>query len=360
MLTDLPDIYMIVTPEPSDSLITQRTAVIESLAVDGVFKEYFSDLVELVHVGLQSGASDRSDLSASVRVLIEAIQQQQPSFPNDPRERLLDLRVTAAAVILQYLTEPPEKQGYLSSVVSALILSTSQLRTTWPDARYGALVHRLRTTARTALNEEGLSLRSVRKYPTSDVKGADVNAVAAASTATLRSLTEAVSANMSLQREELQVLWWVFGRQSSELKSPYSELTSGDAAIASAVELSALMIKPPLPSAVDFLRSVLDGKPKLPLNLLINDASLHALKLMQSVGPVARSTILRNPSLLPLSWLATRLVDSEKSPWETEFEKKAQLAPSIERHTSEWAEQIFNECIACALIERDLAQTEGQ
>jgi hypothetical protein len=95
------------------------------------------------------------------------------------------------------------------------------------------------------------------------------------------------------------------------------------------------------------------------LTNLIAQASLKALSLLEPSNLKVKSLVRQRPSLLPLTWLAGRLIESDRSPWEAEFEKMTQLAPASEHPTSVWAEQFLAERVACALIERDWKEAEG-
>lgn len=357
MLPEIPDIYLIVTPEPSDAFISQRKEAIKLLATDDAMREHFPAWIEFVHFGLPIAAAETG--SSGVSAIVQAIQAQQPSFPTDPLERLLDLRVTAAVSLLQYLVEPPPDNGSLSCVVSAVVLATSKLRLSWKEARYGSLIHRLRTTAQSVLDEEAASMREHKKRPAPDVKGGDANTLAASINTALTALGRAVAANNKVDREELQILWWAFGRTSSRLQSAYADLSAGDAAIAAAADLANLMLLPPIPAASDLLRATVETKPRLSLTNLIAQASLKALSLLEPSNLKVKSLVRQRPSLLPLTWLAGRLIESDRSPWEAEFEKVTQLAPASEHPTSVWAEQFLAERVACALIERDWKEAEG-
>jgi hypothetical protein len=246
-----------VVPEPTDEFVRQRDAVMSALATDEMMRRHAYAWLELVCIGLQ--LENESATPDSIPELVRVIREQQPSFPSNPLERLLDLRVTGAAALIQYLKEPPENEGAHREVVAAIVIAATFQRRLASEPRYAAVVQRLRVAAQGFLDNQAVALRERRELPTFEVKGGDHDAVAAAATAALRKLSAIVSENMLVDREELQLLWWVFGRHSSSLRKPFTELVPGDAAFASAVEVGKSVLLPPMPATRDFLRVVNEG-----------------------------------------------------------------------------------------------------
>jgi hypothetical protein len=354
---NLADIYLTIASEPSDAFISQRRKVITSLATDDAIGTHFPSWVELIWLGV-SPASTGNQLAGTVAI-VRAIQDEQPSFPTDPVERALDLRVTAAAILDQYLSESHSSKRGHALVLSSVILATSTFRRFESEPRYGQVVQSLRSTAQSVLDGEAASIRKRNEVVTSDIEGTDVSTLKASMTEAISDLVETVTANMRADREELQILWWVFGRHSKLLRASYDDLGRGDAVFSSATELATLTLVPPLPAAGDFLRSVLKDKSTLTLGQLISQSSLLSLKLAEAPES-AKSIVRDHPTLLPLTWLAARLVDSDRSPWEAEFEKKTQIVPAVEKSTSAWAEQVFAERIVCSLIDNDWKAKESE
>jgi hypothetical protein len=351
MISRLADIYPIVTPDPTDTFILQREEAIKALATDEAIGAHLPEWIELVHLGVPTESAQK--VPPGVTAIIKTIQEQQPSFPNDPVEKALDLRVTAAAILDHYLSDAPEDEALFSRVAAALILSASRLRISWPEPRFASLVYELRKSAQAVLDKQAIVIRARGNLAFPAVGGTDISTLAASVNASLKALRDVTGANIRADREELQILWWTFGRNSTTLKAPYANLSPGDAAIAAATELAGLMLLPPTPAASDFLRTVLGGQPALSLSKLVGQVPLSTLRLLVPDNERCQEIARRQPGLLPMTWLAVRLVESDRSPWETEFEKKTQLSPSTERSTSDWAEQVFAEHTSRRLVETD-------
>lgn len=353
MLPELPDIYLIVSAQPEDSLVKQRAGAITTTATDEFISHHLLDLVELVFLGVQAQPS------AGTAELIKRIQGPQPSFPSDPRTREVDLRVTAGASLLTYLKEPPDNEGALCEVTAALLQAASGLRKTATEGKYGSLLDLLRNAAKMFLDARGAEVRERVPVPAASVKGSDVNSLAASAATAVRALGDVLEANMRIDREELQVLWWVFGKHSRSLGNPYCEASVGSACIASAVDLKSLMLTPPIPASSDFFRTVLDDRPSLTLGQLIADASVEMLKLLKTEDLVT-VLVQSHPSVTPLTWLAGRLIESEKSPWETEFEKRTRVSANDSQAAWFWASHLLAEQVAIDLIKRDLLTKDAQ
>jgi hypothetical protein len=341
--------YLVVTPEPTDEFVAQRERVITSLVTDDLMAANLVAWVELVWLGLLSAAGPGRE---GVNAIVEAIQKQQPSFPSDPKERELDLRVTAAAALDRRLDGQSDNDLESRLTLAALVSAVSHFNALPAEPRFDDVVQSLSLKAQALLDEEALVVRDRSDPLVPTVDGPDLETVVRSMNVSLKAIHKSIRERMSADREELQVLWWLFATHSKQLRAPYAALASGDAALAAATELADLMLMPPVPAASEFLATMLKDRPTLSLCDLISQTSLPALGLLK---PSTEITVVlqHHPALLPLTWLAARLVESDRSPWEAEFEKKTHLSPSISKPTFTWAEQVFRERVAAFLLGGD-------
>ena len=348
---ELSDAYLIITPELSDTIVSQRKQAVESLLEAEIIEIHFPAWVELVYWGMPAAGSE------GVAALIAAVRAEQVSFPTDPAARELDLRVTAAVVLSEYLRQSDPSGDDWSSAIAALVLAVSRLPPAPPEPRYLALTTQLRVTAQEILDSQALHRRNRNVATIPTVSGADVPALATSMNAALKRMDDKATASRRVDREELQTLWWVFGRHSQAFKQAYADLAVGDAVIAAPCELAQLMLMPPVPAAADFLRAAVDSREAMTLSALVRYTSMGALKLLAPSEDKVSSLLRRHPALMPLTWLAGRLVESERSPWETEFEKKMHVSPTVERPLHDWVEQVFVERVATSFLVEDREPT---
>lgn len=211
------------------------------------------------------------------------------------------------------------------------------------------LVHDLVTLARTSLDDAGIALRGRRPWPNKsrlDISGSDVAAVAKSAKSALDILIEAVTINAKADHEELDVLWWLYGARSVRTGERFESMALGDRALSAAIELSDRMLMPPIVTAEHLLGSLVSDQTELSLTELVGQTTTGTLgALIEKKGGVD-GVVEHHASLLPLSWLAARLVASDSSPgWQQEFERKTKLTANTSVTLGGWARQGFAECV---------------
>jgi hypothetical protein len=126
----------------------------------------------------------------------------------------------------------------------------------------------------------------------------------------------AVSSHLTIQDEELNVLWWLFGETSRDFQKPFRSFGRGPAAIIAASELADLLAFPPAPvSSESFLRQTLRSKDDTdppPTTTL-----LDALKGIDKDWKQARATAVLNSledfnSLCPLHLILMKTCEAKQ------------------------------------------------
>jgi hypothetical protein len=343
MLNRLSDFYRIVNLEPSDALITQRKEAIISFLEQLSNRELQYACADIAAFGL--GSQPNSKQQETARLMITAIQGPQPSFSSDVSANPLDLRVFAGVSIGEHISRHADMIP-ASLVISAL--ATCAL----PEERYLAeFVTALLSVAQDCVETKAKSLRERAAFELPAIQGADAPTLAKSVKGALGTLQGAVEQNLRADREELDILWWVFGGYSSKTGKQFSALDLSQRALASAAELADLVMAPPITGSQQFLNAVLKEDGLLNLRQLIDPCSTALLESI-TTRRISNSEILSShPALLPLSWLSCRKLDSGMSTgWEAEFELKTHVSVTDKRMASKWATQIFNECVATRLI----------
>ena len=345
MLNRLSDFYRIVNPEPSDALITQRREAIVSFLEQLSKRELQYACVDIAAFGL--GPSPSTAQAEAAKAIIAAIQVPQPSFSSDIGANVLDVRVFAGVALGEYLLAQTETEA----ITAALVISALGTRVP-PQERYLAeFVLALQQVAQGSIEAAG---RAGRERPELDMdafQGTDVPTITRSINDVLNKFKDAVDKNLRADREELQVLWWVFGGYSTRLGEQFESLDLPQRILASATELADLVIVPPMKASNQFLNAVLREDRPLTLRHLIEP--LTSVVLESVAGRRAQMSVVLsgNPALLPLSWLCCRRLESGMvTGWEGEFEQKTHISVSDERSASSWARQVFNECVVARLL----------
>lgn len=342
MLDRLSDFYRIVSPEPADQTITQRRASITDLQKALSDPKLQAGCAELAAFGL--GANPNGSQSAVAEQLVKAIQARHPAFPSELSAHPLDLRVCAGVALGEYI-----KKNEATSA-SALVVTALATRQPPEERHLATFLSALLSTARGKLETRARQSRQRPSLPKSAIVEAEPAAFAKTVSDAFEALRTSLEANLKADREELQVLWWVFGGASEILDQNYRLLEPPTRVLASALELSQLVVVPALSSCEHFLLKIIQDDASLGLQALVEDCPAEILERFEQADPVDH-VLKHHPALLPMTWLFTRQADSEMAPgWETEFERKTHLARNETRLASRWAAQLFNERIAARVL----------
>jgi hypothetical protein len=223
------------------------------------------------------------------------------------------------------------------------------------EVHLAKLVNDVIAVAERSLSLASKELRTRKEIPDVAIKGTDVPSLVREANTSINDLVQILRGNLRADREELDVLWWVFGGRSTQTGHRFDAMREGERALAAATELSDRMLMPPISAASHLLSSLVPDAPELSATQLVAQLSKDALSafLLQrdAVAPVLNA----HPALLPMTWLSARLLDSDLSPgWQHEFERKTQIKSDSARSPTRWAHQLFDELVArrlCVAVE---------
>lgn len=277
--------------------------------------------------------------------MVAAVQAHQPSFPGDIDANQLDLRLLATVVLGERLRVDPENLE--SQYLAALVRSATHLHPLPAEVHLSKLVNDLITVADQSLSRASKALRKRKDWPNLSIEGADVAALAESTNASLGELVRILASNMEADREEVEVLWWVFGARCSRTGDRFDAMPDGERALVAATELSERMLMPPIATSAHLLASLVPEAPSLSAAQLVPQLSKGALSAFLRRRKSASSVLNAHAALLPTTWLSARLIDSELSPgWEAEFEKKTHIRSDRALPLATWSRQFFAECVA--------------
>jgi len=344
MLSQLANHSRIVNPTPSDEYVKQRREVVDKLVGDEALSvEILEAFVEFAVFGVPSTRDECH--AVATEALIAAIQQSQPSFAADVDANQLDLRLVSAIVIGERLQRDPT--AATNAYIASLIISALFLQPLPQEIYVARLVQDLVKVARASLHDTSKGMRERRPWPNKfEITGADVAQVVKSANAAFDGLLEVVTSNSRADREELEILWWVFGGRSVRTGERFESMADGERAVVAAIELSDRMLMPPIPTAQHLLGSLVADEAPLSLATLVEQLRKETLSELVQKKSGVDSVLESHPLLMPLSWLATRLLASDLSPgWQPEFEKKTKLKANVPITLGQWTHQAFAECV---------------
>lgn len=269
---DIAKCVRIFEPEPDDDFVIKREAAIKDLRATFSKKRNISELM-----ALGSGACEifrespaiPDPLAAQVEA---AIKKQSASFVQDGRDLEISVCATAAVVQLVEVGAKARNSWSVSDVVAVALWSAGSFLPSCNAPKLEEFRVATVDAARNRILNTSLETRVRHDVPALGAFGGEEN--------TPESFTEAVAptidalrSNAALDREELDLLWWVLGGTSEIFGRPVQSLSQEARAVATGVELGALMRA--LPS---------QSHRNLPLRGLNDAAPLPLPKLLAALG----------------------------------------------------------------------------
>lgn len=356
MLSRVYEWYRIVSPQPSSDTVDKRTTSATDL-VNAMDEADDLDLVLGCAQGVVAGFdSGFSQTSPAVQAIVGAIKGRDSAFPQDLTENAIELRSLAAIAIGELLVrnkdDAPDPSAKLVAAVlqSGLHLrpaSKSRFVKQLLDELLGASQVRSAHAAQRSRQRSatiGQLVQNLPDAPTDPVAGMK------AMTAALKTTAKELTRQAAIDREELDILWWIFSGSSATTGAAFSEMPIGAAALACGAELGGMCLLPPSANLDAMVRKTLSsGRTKSPpdrtLEKIAGEWDIPLQQLLVSGDSAA--TAQNYPVLFPLTWLSDRLLSSQGAPgWAAEFEKKTGLSALASYSHTTIAEQALRERIA--------------
>ena len=316
---DIAKCVRIFEPEPNDDYVAKREAAIARLRTQFLKKRNISDLM-----GIGSGVCevfrDSPSLSdALVSQVATAIKRESASFVQDGRD--LEMGVCAAAAVVRSFNARSRTKNTLhASDVLAVAVWSALSFLPGSEARKLEEFRLLAVeAARNRILKTGLISRARDEVPAPGALGS----------AETVECVDALRNNAVMDREELDLLWWVLAGASEIFGQPLQSLSSVARAVTTGIEIGALMRRLPTQSHRNLVVRGLSEEDRLPLSDLLVALGEDRLVI---------AATFRNESLVDDAPLVFPLLGAIRSG------EGAGLSADVPRPLSEWA--------ARALLER--------
>ncbi|WP_457328585.1 GTPase-associated system all-helical protein GASH [Rhizobacter sp. P5_C2] len=238
-MTDLATYVRIFDPKPTDDLVSKW-----SLAVDDLGKYYLKMLtIDAILAGAEEAAAATADgaLPASLAVKVEEILcQHSPSFVRVGHE--LELQVCLMMGLRRHIRTASQAAASAprARLLAWALWSALSDQACLPEPRLedlrGALMAECESVVANGAEEARVRQR-VPDFANSISESADHAALIKAFRPGTTSTVNALRANAALDREELDLLWWVLSDWSDILKRRLSTAPAQAAAVASGMEI---------------------------------------------------------------------------------------------------------------------------
>ncbi len=364
MLTKAFEWCRIVNPQPSTQTVDHRIAAATTI-IDALDEEDDWDLMLGCTVGVVAGFdSNFTSDSPVVQTIVSAIRKHDSAFPQDLLENALELRACAGIALGELLirgseTAPPQDA---LSVASAL-RSGLGVRPPHDGKHLRRLLDELEVVASKVLTNGSRANR--RRISTFDTLFAKIKEQAPENLPTLwevavkplRSAIEEIVQQSAIDREEINILWWMFAGPSTSTGQSIAELPAGSAVLYCGAELGSRCLLPVLPNHESMVRRAYEFGRKsqaLTERSLEKIAAEWDIQVLHALLPDknARKFAQEHPALVPLSWLCSRLLDSRgATEWADEFGRLTGITASQVRTPAHWAVQAFRERVLYRMLE---------
>ena len=233
---DVARFVRIFEPDPSDDFVAKRTAAIRDLRTRLLRKKNDGALMSLASEVLGVFRDPPAVPQSYVAVIEASIKKQSESFVRDDRD--LEMSVCAMIAVVHAIEGGGKvSEGWAAADVLAMALwSGASFLPANPEPK----LEELRSQAIAAAKQRilGSSLATRNRHKVSDFgqfggETLDAEAFTAATAGTI----DALRYNAALDREELDILWWVLAATSTVLEKPLASLSPATCAIATGIEL---------------------------------------------------------------------------------------------------------------------------
>jgi len=353
----------LVHPKPTDAMVTTRQAIVGSVisAFDtDTDIESACDLVGASLTGLNAKITSDVEYAS---YLAETTREHRAAFPSDLAENAQDLQLTASIAVGELLARKPAEGRWQDPIVAlaALVVATPQLRTV-ADGRHLANIQKhllaessailVRRAKRVRIRPQFAADPFAEFSPPSEVAGfwKSFRPILQKTLQTLASASE-------IDREELEVLWWIYNGTSMTMSKPFSELSPYEAAFAASLELTDRAMCPAhasLKSVAHGLVTRVDKKTSTgkTLKAIVSECSNDLMAALVPKSSEVNPIVQHCPKLLPLTWVAMKVTDAGVAKgWESEFELRTGLRASLKLTPATIVEQIWAERTAQRLLQ---------
>ena len=277
-MSDIAKYIRIFKTDPDDDFVVKRAAALKAIVAKLSETDTFDGLMTLAQTVTDSVYNPESldgEISSDIE---QAIKAESPSFLAEGNE--LQIAVMAAVGVLEIISEaePTSDQASTADYLALAIWSGLSFNKTLSETKIEHLRQELISKSR------DLFLSSAEKS----------RKRLSASRFTIKILT----ANAALDREELDILWWVLGDWSNLAKARLSKLSECSASIIAAFEVASRLRRIPA-----------EAHRQLSMRYIKDDASFSLEEVIDGLGTEVNALcepyqddalVHNNPGILPL------------------------------------------------------------
>lgn len=342
---------------PTDEVVRKRQLACTDLLGKLEEAEDITPLAECV-AGVINGFDNGSTKgSEAVETIISCIRDHQPAFASDLSDNALELRACAMITLGELITRNDEEPSDIAVLTSLLLISSTGLRPTVQERHLKIALDELLKSARSAATRAAVLRRERVELDFEALNevtaGGDTASLLKSLRPALKQLLKQLDQQAAADREELQVLSWLYNNYAETVGKPIAGLDPFEAALCCGLEIADLVSVPPLEGARQMVADAASknrkrtGLKKITLAEVMGKLSHESKQGILPIDRIVRKLAQRYASLFPISWVCLRINDSgSPTGWEEEFRNKVGFAATESYSPEEIAGQVFSERIA--------------
>jgi hypothetical protein len=353
----------LVHPDPTDGMVAIRKAIVTSILSSFDSAKGVNEAIQIVSAAITGlNPSIQADV-AFAATLTEVTKKHHQAFPSSLNENALDLQLSASLAVGEVLTRKPSTGAWGGSIdlIAGLTISASQLQPTAAGIHLKAVQDTLVARANEHLSSQAIQARVRPEYDSEPFKEltapGDLPTFWNQLKLVLENVLESIATASSIDRDELEVLWWLYNDTSATFSKNLSDLTAFDVALASSLELVDRALCPAPASLKIIIHGLVaraNKKAKPPsktLKAIVGGWSPDIFATFSPQDDDVRAVAVACPKVLPLTWIASKITQSGViTGWEQEFEARTGLSASRKLAPEAIAEQVFAERTAQRLL----------
>lgn len=342
--------YRVVNAQPSSEVLDRRITAVNAMTKSLDATEDWNTLFDLAQ-GVVAGYETRYRTDSPIIIsLVEAVRGSESAFPQELGENALELRALSAIVLGELMNRNSPEHDQQATLIAWCVRSGLALR---PAARARYLNQLLTELGQLATDVISNAARARRRRGNPQLQRfekltepADIAGVWKTVSAMRSSLRE-MQAQSLMDREELNLAWWLLARHSTRAGKPLAELPGGAAAFCCAAEVAELVLMPPALAGEGVVRRALSESLRDDRQGTLEAVAADLTAAGLSASPVdssARSLWETYPALFPVTWKLDAN-DSAAAKSAKAYEEATGLKAPAARRLSTWAVQMFDETV---------------
>jgi hypothetical protein len=339
---------------PDDNMVATRTKAAADLTERLRNSKDYGLLVGSVCAAV-GGCERLGEQSSVVSTVLECVRAQQPAFPGALSENALHLRIVCCLGLGELLEHNDEEADRDELMAASLLLAGLGAKDKEAGQHLDTVFDELGSSARAYLQRQAVAARERQDLDwgsfdeLKSVVGDPPNFVQKLYPL-LRRMIETLDKRSQSDREELEVMWWLYNGYSDRLGKQVRQASPLLAAATIGCEI-ADRVSPPATSGLSELvaqaatwdRTAAQIRAKT-LDKIVSDLGRDGQSLLLPKSDTVKRFVTGSPPILALTWLCMRLEESQGATgWEAELKSKTGLASDRELTPNELAAQVFAE-----------------